>query len=222
MMRDRAAWILTGATALTAMLCGHAGELALEAHHAFGGRLAPYTHAVQGPAAELALLGFAAAILMIAWRVVNLARGRMHQAAGLPALHSLACLHPLVLTARVTGIQLAALLAVESCEQHLSGFHGNVLASIAGPGHWTALAVHVFMGALFGRALWLFARYTAARTRQLVGAVTAFMRRLHADDRAGAICGAQLAPHPNPLRKPALLSLGLANRPPPISFAFSA
>lgn len=221
-MRDRAAWIVTAATALTAMLCGHACELALEAHHAFGGHLAPYAHAAQGPAAELAVVGFAAAILIIAWRVVNLACGRMHQAAGLPAFHSLARVHPLALTSRVTGIQLAALLAVESCEQHLSGFHGNMLASIAGPGHWTALAVHVVMGALFGRVLWWFARYTAARTRQLVGAVAAFMRRLHAQPRAGILPGAQRASHPHPLRKPALLSLGFANRPPPFSFAFSA
>ena len=108
----------------------------------------------------------------------------------------------------------------ELLEQRWAGFHGGLL-SIVGPGHATAIAVHVIVGALFALALHRFSRLVCSQTRALVGALATFARRI------SALAIPQRAVYRRATlwswaRKPPLLSLGLANRPPPIPFTIAA
>lgn len=222
--RDRFAWLLIAATALVAMVVGHALELWLENVHAFGGRPAQYNHVAQSFVVEVAALAFVIAGAAILNRMVALASKALPRGDYLlPALHAVAQYGVARVASRLIVVQLFALLLTEFCEQRLSGFEGNGLLSIVGPGHATTLAVHLLLGSLAAFFLVRFARFASARTRSLVHAVVAFLRWVALQPDGAS----QFAQGPSSVpaffaRKLCLISLGLANRPPPITSAHFA
>ena len=222
--RDRFAWLLITATALAAMVVGHALELWLENIHAFGERPAQYNHVAQSFVVEMAALAFLIAGVALVSRLVALAARSVPRGDSLlPALHAIAHNGVGRVILRLVTVQLLALLLTEFCEQRLSGFQGNALLSIVGPGHATALAVHLLLGSLAAFLLFRFARFASARTRSLVNAVVAFLRWVALQPN-----GTAQLPHGTSsvptffARKLCLISLGLANRPPPITSALFA
>jgi hypothetical protein len=221
---NRNAWLVIGAAALAAMLAGHACELWLEGVHAFGERQAQYHHVGQGPVAELALLLFiAAAIGILRFLARNVGAGKRSGEELLPALHSIVDGGVSRLAGRLITLQMGALLVTEFFEQRLSGYTGNALASIAGPGHATTVAVHALIGTAVALVLYLFARFACARTRVLVEAVIAIVRRTGwqpARDAAVRLREAFTASVFS--RDLSLIALGLAKRPPPKTSATSA
>ncbi len=222
--RDRFAWLLIAATALAAMVVGHAVELALENAHALGGRPAQYSHVAQSFVVEVAALAFVIAGIAIVNRMVAMASRSVPSGDYLlPALNAVAQYGAARVAARLITVQLLALLLTEFCEQRLSGFEGNALVSIVGPGHVTTLAVHLLLGSLAAFLLFRFARFASARTRSLVTAVVAFLRwvALQPDGVSQAPQGLSSVPAFF-ARKLCLISLGLANRPPPITSAYFA
>jgi hypothetical protein len=219
--RDRLAWFLITAVALTAMLVGHACELWLESVHAFGDQQAHYRHVGQGVAAELAVLLLVAVVLGIARYLSVRAQQRSSASESfMPALHAIVEDGLARLRFRLIGIQLIALGATELIEQQASGYHGNLLASIAGPGHVSALAIHLAVGALFALVLYRFGQFVSVRSRVLVEAVIAFVRWA---SMLPSGCGRAVLPvvvSPSVFAQHlSLIALGLAKRPPPIASA---
>ncbi len=217
--RDRFAWLLLTATALAAMVVGHAMELWLENVHALGGRPAPYNHVAQSFVMEMAALAFVIAGVAIVSRLVALATRSIPRGDSLlPALHAIAQYGVGRVISRLVTVQLLALLLTEFCEQRLSGFQGNALLSIVGPGHATTLAVHTLLGSLAAFLLFRFARFASARTRSLVNAVVAFLGWVALQPKTGARLPQGAGSVPAFFaRKLCLISLGLANRPPPLT-----
>ena len=214
---DRNAWLVIGAAALVAMLAGHACQLWLEGAHAFGEHQAQYHHVGQGPAAELAALLFiAGAVGIILFFTRNVGAGKRSGEELLPALHSIADGGLSRFAGRLITLQLGALLVTEFCEQRLSGYTGNVLASIAGPGHATTVAVHALIGAAVAFLLYRFARFVCARTRVLVEAVIAIVRQARGEPARDAAVRLREAFSASVFsRNLSLIALGLAKRPPP-------
>ena len=220
---DRFAWALIAASALAAMVAGHALELWLESHGVFGDGRAMYVHSGQMFALEVA----GASLLLVAALVVRmLVRCATHARAGadcvLPALHGVARLGLVRLGVSLLTVQFGALLATELLEEHWSGFTGDGLGSIFGPGHATALGVHLIIGSLAALVLLRVARYVSTQTRALVKTIAAFLRRTRAlaqhTPPAGFATSAIMAAG----RKLEVLSLGIANRPPPPTFTLAA
>lgn len=210
--RDRLVWLLLAATALVAMVAGHAVELWLENIHAFGTHAAAYAHVAQTFSFEVSLALFAAAALgIVAW-LVNRTRGCNPDV--LPALHRLAHARVASIALPVTSLQLAGLIVTELTEQRVSGYSGNGLLAVFGAGHITALPVHLIVGILAALALYRLARSVCARTREIVAAVANFLRWI-------GIGSDERRPAPQSLDvctlggRSSLLSLGFANRPPP-------
>jgi hypothetical protein len=220
---DRLVWPLIGATALGAMVAGHAIELWLESHGVFGDGRATYVHSGQMFALELA----GASLLLVAALVVRmLVRSATHARSGadcvLPALHGVARLGLLRIGVGLLSIQFGALLASELLEERWSGFTGNGIGSIFGPGHATALAVHLIIGSLAAFALLRVSRYVCAQTRALVKTVAAFLRRTRVLTQHAPPPGFATSAITAAGRKLEVLSLGIANRPPPPTFAIAA
>jgi hypothetical protein len=215
---DRFAWLLISAAALGAMLAGHACELWLENMHAFGDQQAGYHHVGQGFVAELAiilLIAVVAGILRFVARRVH--RGSAQGDNLVPALHAIASGGFTRLVCRLIGLQIFALVTTELCEQRLSGYQGNVLASIAGPGHASALAVHLLLGSIIAFAVYRFSRFAAVRTRVLLEAVIAFVQWATVRTAYDGLLRLRLAFAPSAFtRHVSLIALGLANRPPPV------
>jgi hypothetical protein len=219
--RDRLAWFLITAVALMAMLVGHACELWLESVHAFGDQQAQYHHVGQGVVAELAVLLLVAVVLGIArFLSVWAQQGSSATDSFMPALHAIVEDGLVRLRYRLIGIQLVALVATELIEQQASGYHGNLLASIAGPGHASALAIHLAIGALFALILYRFGQFVSKRSRVLVEAVIAFVRWATMLPSGCGRADMPLVVPPSVFSQHiSLIALGLANRPPPIASA---
>ncbi len=218
---DRFAWLLIAAVALAASACGHALELSIENLGWWGDGRANYTHPAQLFAVEMAALLFLIAAVAVGTRLVRCA---LHKSGGrdclIPALDGIASLGFVRSAFTLVSLQFVALFGSELLEQRMAGFNGG-LASIVGAGHATAIVVHVIVGLLFAFALYRFSRFICAQTRILVGAIARFARRV---DPPAAL------PYPASrhvnlwasARKPPLLALGLANRPPPVPFTIAA
>jgi len=222
--RDRFAWVLIGATALASMVAGHAVELWIENAHAFGESAAGYRHVAQSSSAEASTLLFVLVAAALLSRFIGLlVRRPSRKDCVLPALHAIAEAGFVRVALSLAALQLSALFVAELGEQRLSGFQGNAIAAIAGPGHATALGVHLLIAALVALVLCRFARFASARTSDLVEAVFTFLR--HAFNarvcRSGAV---RRLPDAACIftRRLSLLSLGLANRPPPLTSAHRA
>jgi hypothetical protein len=218
-IKDRLSRLLIGAGALVAMLIGHAVELAIEDAHLFGDRQAQYHHVGQSFVAELSALLLLAVAVGIIRYVAARARSRDNGVDHLlPALQTIADAGFARLAAQLVSLQLFALILTEVCEQRLSGYQGNALLSIVGPGHASALAVHLLVGAFIAFLVYRFAQFVAARTRVLVNAVIAFVRWATVQPA----CDLQTNPpdvHSVSVftRHVSLIALGLAKRPPPVS-----
>lgn len=220
---DRLIWPLIAATAVGAMVAGHAIELWLESHGVFGDGRATYVHSGQMFALELA---GASLLLVVALVVRILVRCATHGQTGndcvLPALHGVARLGSLRVGVSLLGIQFGALLVSELLEERWSGFTGNGIGSILGPGHATALGVHLIIGSLAAFTLLRVSRYICAQTRALVKTFATFLRRTralaqHISPAGFATSAIMAAGH-----KLEVLSLGIANRPPPPTFTIAA
>jgi hypothetical protein len=218
---DRFVWLLIAAVALAASVCGHSIQLAIENLGLLGEGRADYAHPAQLFAIEMAGALFLIASVAIGWRLLRCALHSNPQGDCLiPALDGVVHLGFMRAAAALVTLQFTALIGSELIEQRWAGFNGG-LASIVGAGHGTAIAVHVMIGVLFAFCLHRVARFICRQTRILVGAIALFARRI-----------TPLSPpstsayrHVNlwaSARKPPLLALGLANRPPPHSFANAA
>ncbi|GEM_PF-1799134 len=215
-LRDRFAWVLITAAALAAMVAAHAVELALESAHALGDSAAPYRHVAQSSATETAVVLFLLFAAACMYRMLaHVTRGERDGDPVLPALRMIAASGFTRIAPRLAAVQLVALFVTELGEQRLSGFHGNALGAIAGPGHASAVIVHLLIAALVTFALCRFARFASSRGSGLVEAVVAFLRHACAP-ASTASTGRRLVGAPSLFaRRPSLLALGLANRPPP-------
>lgn len=218
---DRLAWPFIWAAALTAMVCGHALELWLEGLRAFGDGRANYAHPAQTFAIEMAGALFVVALSLVVRHLVRCARRQADDVDGVvPALQSIVRLGFVRAGIVLVGSQFTALIGIELLEQRWSGFSGGVSAVI-GPGHATAIAVHLVVGLIFAHVLYRVSRFVCATERTIVVAITTFLRRLA--QRRPARTG--LRRHVNlwaSTRKPPLLALGLANRPPPATSPLAA
>lgn len=192
------------------MTAGHALVVALSAGSG-------YRHIVQAPAVELAILLVGAGALAAARRLFRTA-GDRHTAPdwALPSLAAIRALGPVQIVCAVLAIQLSALVAGESLEQHLSGVALPGFAGAFGSTLAVAPLIHVAIGAAFALLLWIVAREAYRHATEIVGfgrAIVAWLAR------------------PTPLRVPKLgrirpaasfilsqpLAFKLANRPPPSS-----
>lgn len=231
---DFLAWPLIGAAALAAMVSGHALELWLEDLRVFGESRANYAHSMQVFILEVAAMLFVGVIAAISLRFLHATLTRSKQglqapaawgaASGsdfvLPALGGISRLGVLRVALGLLSIQVGSLVATELLEQHLAGFGGG-LAAVMGPSHATAILVHVIVGLIFAFVVHRAARYVCAATRVILGALAVFLRRASERLRPAteALRIANLAAFG---RRPPLLALGLANRPPPIANAIIA
>jgi len=216
------AWSLIGALALAAMVSGHALELWLENLRVLGDGRANYAHSLQTFAIEAALVLLVCIIALIAAHFAN----RVHRAGVdvdnlVPALDAIVQLGAVRGAFMLVSVQLCALVVVELLEQRGSGFNGG-LTAIVGPGHATAIIVHALVGLVFALALCRVSSFVCAETRAVACVLSTFLRRVTAE-RTFATAATRL-----PLRlfasgrKPPLLALGLANRPPPSTSAIAA
>jgi hypothetical protein len=218
----RLAWPLIGAVALAAMVSGHALELWLENLRILGDGRANYAHPAQTFAIETAAALFVFVLALIAARLVRCAiKDGNGSDCLVPALDGILRLGPVRTGLALVSTQFGALIGVELLEQRWSGLSGSVSA-IVGPGHFTAIAVHVFVGFIFALALYRVSRFVHVQTRIVVGAITMFLRRV-APERSASTGAAHLAFRgltSGP--RPPLLALGLANRPPPVASTTAA
>lgn len=213
---DRLAWLLIAAVALAASACGHALELVLENMRWFGDGRAAYAHPAQVFELDLAGALFIIAAVAIGRKVVSCALGaRSSDDCFVPALDGVCRIGMSRCAALLLIVQFGALIASELLEQRLSGSPVG-LTSILGAGHLTAVAVHTTIGLLFGFALYRFASFIRRQSSALAGAIALFVRRAAPPV---PICATPLPQFClwTSLRKPPLLALGLANRPPPAS-----
>jgi hypothetical protein len=231
---DRLAWPLISAAALAAMVTGHALELWLENLRAFGESRANYSHSMQSFALEVAAILFVIVVATILWRLLQgaLAKSGTSQNAStasapanptdfvLPALGQISRLGAFRVACRLVFMQFGFLVASELLEQHLAGFGGG-LAAVLGPGHASAVVVHLIVGLIFAFALYRAAHYACTATPRLVGVLAIFLRRVFVQlhPTVEALRTANLAAC---RRRPPLLALGFANRPPPVAIAISA
>jgi hypothetical protein len=219
---NRLAWPLIGAFALAAMVSGHALELWLESLRVLGDGRANYAHSMQTFVIEATLVLLVCIIALIAARFASKAcRAGIDADNLLPALDAVVRLGALRSALKLVSVQLCALVIVELLEQRGSGFSGG-LTSIVGPGHATAIVVHALVGLVFALALYRVSRFVCAETRAVAYALATFLRRI-TTQRASVTHATRL-----PLRlfasgrKPPLLALGLANRPPPATSTIAA
>ena len=219
---ERLAWPIISAGALAAMVSGHAIELWLENLRILGDGRANYAHSLQTFALEAALALIACALVLMASRFI---RGVSHAGADtdtlLPALSAIARLGALRGALALVSIQITALVIVELFEQRWSGFSGG-LSAIVGPGHATAIIVHALIGVVFALALCRFSRFVCVEARVVACALSTFLRRVTPPQ--GAVTDATRLPLQFFVsgRKPPLLALGLANRPPPATSTTAA
>jgi hypothetical protein len=215
MRPDRLAWLLIAAVALAASACGHALELTLENLQLFGDGRAAYAHPAQLFELEMAGTLFVIAAVTIGRR---LAARAMHARAGedclSPALDGVCRMGLVRCAAMLLSVQFAALIASEILEQRLSGSAVGI-ASILGIGHMTAIVVHTVVGVLFAWMLYRLARFVHDQTAALVGAIARFARHISQPPALAATSYSRIHLWTS-VRRPPVLALGLANRPPPV------
>jgi hypothetical protein len=212
----RFAWPLIFAVALAAMVSSHALELWLENLRILGDGRANYAHPAQTFAIETAAALFVFVVALIAARLVRCALKAGNSTDCLvPAFDGVLRLGPVRAGLALVSTQFGALIGIELLEQRWSGFSGGVSA-IIGPGHFTAIAVHVVVGFIFALVLYRVSRFVHVQTRIVAGAIATFLRRV-VPERSTSTQPAHLAFRVlTSGRKPPLLALGLANRPPPV------
>ncbi len=212
-------WLLLLAIALAAMAAGHAVELGLENASLFGDDRAGYAHVAQGPIVDLALALFLFAMGVL---IVRLVRGVLTNASSndwlLPALEQIRSMGIRGATLRIVSVQLPALLATEFAEQRLSGIVHPSLAAVFGQGHVTAPFVQLAVGVLAALVAVAFASVACAHARELVRAArtvaTVFVSVPRRPGVRAEIRALAATDSTRPKRRP-LLSLRIANRPPP-------
>jgi hypothetical protein len=212
-------WPLLLAVALAAMTAGHAVELALENSKLFGDGVAGYAHVTQGPLAELAVALFLFAIGVL---VVRIIRGA-HATDGssdwmLPALQEIGALGLRGAALRIASMQIPALLAAEFVEQRVSGILHPSFASVMGAGHVTAPFVQFAMAAVAAWGVVAFARVVCAHASQLARAARTVTEAFAAAPKRPIVrvaLHAVLEFDASRPKRPPLLALRIANRPPP-------
>jgi hypothetical protein len=223
MDRRFALWSLVGAVALAASLAAHALQLTLENAHVFGQIRSAYAHGAQGPMAltafALALFG---AILLVRRAVSALDDRRTDPDWLLPALTRVRDLGAWRCIGVVLGVQLSAFCAGELIEQAASSYRQFGFGAFIGASHPSAAVVQLAVGIVAAALLWLFAREACRQVRAIARIAEAIIVWLARPPRA------RIAPALRALSllaaapAPPLLSLRIANRPPPsstISFA---
>jgi hypothetical protein len=211
---SRQAWPLLAAAALAATVIGHALQLILEDLQLFGDARAGYVHSGQAICAELAVCGLIAALYSV---IRYLLQMRAHGDADskILFLRSVTKLGRGRTLGAILFMQFAALIVVESCEQRFSGYGATALGAIFGAGHGSALFVHLIVGTIIGLVIYAFAASVSSRSQIFAQAISSFLRRLRAGDGAGHAAAFRRLHVRRTARKLPLLSLGLANRPPP-------
>jgi hypothetical protein len=218
---DHLAWLLIAAVALAASACGHALELTVENLRLFGDGRAGYAHPAQLFELEMAATLLVIAAVTIGRRLVSYAmKARAQSDCLLPALDGVCHIGLIRCAAMLLIVQFAALIGSELLEQFVSGSAVG-LASIIGVGHVTAVAVHAGVGLLFAWALYSFASFVRSQTAALVGVIAQFARHLDQPRSLGVTAYSRIHLWSS-VRRPPLLALGLANRPPPASAALTA
>jgi len=211
---SRQAWPLLAAAALAATVIGHALQLMLEDLRLFGDTRAGYVHSGQAICAELAVCGLIAALYSV---IRHLLQIRAHGGADLriSVLHAVTRLGRGRTLGTILFMQFAALIVVELCEQRFSGYSATALGAIFGAGHASALFVHLIVGTIIGLVIYAFAATVSSRSQIFAQAISSFLRRLRACDTTGHAAAFRRLHVRRTARKLPLLSLGLANRPPP-------
>jgi hypothetical protein len=221
--RDRLIWPLLAATALAAMAIGHSVELWLENLRVFGDGRSDYAHVAQSFALEIAGVLALGVIAAVIWRLFRHAAGSSGRPDFLlPALHGVVRFGFRRVLLSVVTLQIAALVLAELAEQRLSGFEGSGLPAIIGPGHATALAVHLVVGLIAAFVLYRLASFVCEQTRALVQTFATFLRWVRDQNPAVAPSRFQRERQLGSGRKPNVIALRLANRPPPLASAFVA
>jgi len=218
---DRLAWPIIGAFALAAMVSSHALELWLENLRILGDGRANYPHSLQAFAIEAALALIVCTLAVIANRFIRSVARADDKDNLLPALNAIVQLGAARGALAMLSVQFSSLVIIELFEQRWSGFDGG-LTAIIGPGHATAIIMHALVGLVFALALYRVSRFVCAETRAVACALATFLRRV-TPERGSVTAATRL-----PLRffvsgrKPPLLALGLANRPPPAPSTIAA
>jgi hypothetical protein len=216
------AWPLIAAAALASSATAHALELWLESMRLFGDGRANYVHSAQTFGVEAAAALFVIVLAFIARRLVRCAlRARADADCFVPALDGIVRLGLMRTAFLLILTQFCALIGIELLEQRWSGFAGG-LAAIFGPGHETAVTVHLLVGLCFAFTLLRVSRFVCEQTRAIVSVIATFLRRATQFDGAAKAAAPQLVNVWASGRKPPLLALGLANRPPPAPSAIAA
>lgn len=221
MRPDRLAWLLIAAVALAASACGHALELTLENLRLFGDGRAAYAHPAQLFELEMAGTLFLIAAVAIGRRLAACAlHARAEDDCLSPALGHVCRLGFARCSLMLLSVQFIAFIASELLEQSLSGSAVG-LASILGIGHLTTIIVHIVVGLIFAWTLHRLARFVHGQTAVIVGAIARFARHVSQPRALPATTYSRINLWAS-VRRPPLLALGLANRPPPASIAHSA
>ncbi|HEY5094189.1 MAG TPA: hypothetical protein VII69_03625 [Candidatus Eremiobacteraceae bacterium] len=212
-------WPLLLAVALAAMTAGHAFELAMENAGLFGDGVAGYAHVAQGPLVVLAVALFLFAAGVLAVRLVRRARTSDGSSDWmLPALEAIGALGIRGAALRIASMQIPALLAAEFVEQRVSGIVHPSVASVFGAGHFTTPFVQFVMCAVAAWAVVAFARIVCAHARQLAKAARTVTEAFAAAPQrptVRVVLQALLAVAASRPKRPPLLALRIANRPPP-------
>ncbi|MDQ6780469.1 MAG: hypothetical protein M3Z37_04860 [Candidatus Eremiobacteraeota bacterium] len=212
--RSLAGLPLLCAAAWLAAAAGHGVQLGVESLRWFGEARASYAHSAQSIVLETAI--FAAGIgIFAAFRRLWPRRSFTPSSLALPTLAEVLRLGRARSVAFVLSFQFISVTAIELLEQRLSGAAHPSIAAIFGPAHVSAVFVYAIVGIVLALATYAFADAVVLRSRRIACMLGSFVRRL------------QNGPISSPLFTPRctfigaafggapLLSLGIANRPPP-------
>jgi hypothetical protein len=208
--QTRSHLFLIAGVALAAMTAGHALIVALSGPSG-------YRHALQVPAVELAVVLVCVGAFAAIRGLFGASRDRQVQPDwALPSFEAIRALGPVRIASAVLAIQMSALVAGESLEQHLSGIALPGFAGLFGSTFAFAPLVHVAIGIACALLLWVASRETCRHAMEIIAFGRAIIAWL-----ARPVAQRALKPgHTLPAASFALsqpLAFNLANRPPPLS-----
>lgn len=208
-----AALPLLCAAAWLAAAAGHGLQLGVESLRLFGEARASYAHSAQSIVLEIAV--FAAGIGVFAalrrlWPRTSLTTSDIT----LPTLAEVVRIGKLRSIACVLSVQFISVTAIELLEQHLSGASPSI-AAIFGPGHVSASFVYAIVGVVLALAIYAFAGAVVSRSRRIARILGSFVRRLQNAPVGSRLVAPRCIFIGAVFGGAPLLSLGIANRPPP-------
>lgn len=212
--RSLAAVPLLCAGAWLAAAVGHGLQLGIENLRWFGEARAGYAHSAQSIVLETAI--FAAGFgVFSALRKLWPRRSFTPSGIALPTLAEVLRLGRARSVAFVLSVQFVSVTAIELLEQRLSGAAHPSMAAIFGPAHASAVFVYAIVGVVLALATYAFAEAVASRSDRIACILGRFVRR----PRHGPVSSPLFAPRCSYIGAAfggaPLLSLGIANRPPP-------